>query len=368
MGGRAPEDPGVRIVESNEDVLLYSHGPHPRRGEDRLARRPERPDHARLHRTRAVRRPDVAATASRNDTIVVFYGDKNNWWACYALWVFKLFGHTKTRSASTAAALNGCRKAGPRPKMCRLSRQPTTMRRPDATTRSAPSATTCSAHAAGLPLVDVRSPGEYTRRAHPHARLPAGRRAARRPHPGRRERPLGQGRQPEDGTFKTADELRELYEPSRASKPSDNIIAYCRIGERSSHTWFVLKYLLGYHERAQLRRLVDRVGQPGAACRSSDERLKKKEEGRYRIANRGLSSEDCHADIFIVVRAQNLPTFILTLPSYRGPVWTDRRRLTSSWIITRTHATTVRCRRDRGAEGRQSGLRRHRDLLPEGRP
>ena len=109
-------------------------------------------------------------------------------------------------------------------------------------------------------LVDVRSPQEFTGEILAPPGLPET--CQRGGHiPGARSIPWGKACN-DDGTFKTADELRALYgnEGIDGSKP---VIAYCRIGERSSHTWFVLKYLLGFENVTQLRRLVDRMGQPG---------------------------------------------------------------------------------------------------------
>ena len=90
-------DPKVRILESDEDVLLYDLGPHPGRAEDRLARRSERPGRARLRVEGAVPGAAARGSASTSDTTVVFYGDKNNWWATYAFWVFQLFGFTNAK-------------------------------------------------------------------------------------------------------------------------------------------------------------------------------------------------------------------------------------------------------------------------------
>ena len=191
-----------------------------------------------------------AALLSRHgitpETTVVFYGDKNNWWAAYAFWVFQLFGHTN------AKLLNGGRakwiaegreltRATPSYRAEQLSRARARRR-----TRSAPSATTCwSMSAAGLPLVDVRSPGEYKGELLHMADYPQ-EGALRGGHiPGAKSVPWARAANP-DGTFKSADELRAIYEEEQGLKPSDNVVAYCRIGERSSHTWFVLTYLLGY--------------------------------------------------------------------------------------------------------------------------
>jgi thiosulfate/3-mercaptopyruvate sulfurtransferase len=99
---------------------------------------------------------------------------------------------------------------------------------------------------AGLPLVDVRSPDEYSGKLLHMAGYPQ-EGALRGGHiPGAHNVPWARAVNTEDGTFKTADELRAIYEGEKGLKPDDNIVAYCRIGERSSHTWFVLTYLLGY--------------------------------------------------------------------------------------------------------------------------
>ena len=97
------------------------------------------------------------------------------------------------------------------------------------------------------PLVDVRSPAEYSGKKLAHAGVPERGRAARRPHPGRGERPLGQGGEPRRRHLQDRRRAaRNLYENEAKIKPDDDVIVYCRIGERSSHTWFVLTHLLGY--------------------------------------------------------------------------------------------------------------------------
>ena len=101
---------------------------------------------------------------------------------------------------------------------------------------------TCRARAAGRRA----QPGGVHRHAHAHAGLPERGRAARRPHPGRASIPWARAINPEDGTFKTAAELKKIYCDEKQLSPRQPTIAYCRIGERSSHTWFALKYLLGF--------------------------------------------------------------------------------------------------------------------------
>jgi thiosulfate/3-mercaptopyruvate sulfurtransferase len=238
-------DPNVRIVESNEDVLLYSRGHVP--GAVQIdwvgdLNDPIRRDY--------LDRPQFEELVRRNgisdDTLVVFYGDKNNWWACYALWVFELFGHTKS------AVMDGGRvkweKEG-RPLAKDLPTYPRTEyvanERSDYKVRAFRD-DVLKHIAAGRPLVDVRSPGEYTGQLYHMEGYPQ-EGALRAGHiKGAVNVPWAKAANPEDGTFKAASDLRELYEAQQGLKPSDNVIAYCRIGERSSHTWFVLKYLLGY--------------------------------------------------------------------------------------------------------------------------
>jgi len=237
-------DPHVRIVESNEDILLYDQGHIP--GAVQIDWVGDLNDKLRRD---YLDRKAFAELMSRNgignDTTVVFYGDKNNWWACYAFWVFQLFGH------ANAVVMNGGRK-----KWIDEGR-PVSKDKPSypAVQYKAPERADYKYRAFrdqvkdhigdGHPLVDVRSPKEYSGELlHMEAYPQEG--ALRGGHiPGARNVPWGQAAN-EDGTFKTPDELRAIYEKREGLSQDDNVIAYCRIGERSSHTWFVLHYLLGY--------------------------------------------------------------------------------------------------------------------------
>ncbi|UCG76521.1 MAG: sulfurtransferase [Gemmatimonadota bacterium] len=234
----------VRIVESDEDVLLYDTGHVP--GAVKIdwhtdLQHPLERDY--LHATpfaELMREKGIS-----RDTTVVFYGDKNNWWACYALWVFELFGHpdcrimdggrakwkAEGREMSTEVPVYA---AGDYPTPPR-SDEPIRAFRDDVL-----------AHlAAKGPLIDVRSPEEYRgERLHMPDYPNEG--ALRGGHiPGAANIPWARAVQ-EDGTFKPAEELRALYEGEAGLTPDSEVVAYCRIGERSSHTWFVLHYLLGY--------------------------------------------------------------------------------------------------------------------------
>ena len=237
-------DPTVRLVESNEDILLYDTGHVP--GAVKVDWHADLNDLvvrdyiSREQFEKLMRRLGIA-----NDTTVVFYGDKNNWWATYAYWVFQLFGHSNakimdggrakwiaekrevTRDVSTYAASNYVAQE--------RNDKPIRAMRDDVLVHVA----------AGKPLVDVRSPAEYKGELLHMADYPQ-EGALRGGHiPGAKSVPWARAANP-DGTFKSADELRAIYEKEQGLNPGDDIIAYCRIGERSSHSWFVLTHLLGY--------------------------------------------------------------------------------------------------------------------------
>jgi len=236
-------DPTVRIIESNEDALLYPSGHIPGAVEvdwtsdlnDQLVR-----DY--------IGKEGFEALASRigitPETTVVFYGDKSNWWATYALWVFQLFGH------SNAKIMNGGRKKW-EDEGRELTRDIPSY---DATSYSAPERDDSKVRAfrdqvlahvkAGGQLVDVRSNAEYTgEKLHMEGYPQEG--AIRGGHiPGAANIPWSTAANA-DGTFKSVDELKKIYLEDNNINPDNEVIAYCRIGERSSHTWFVLSYLLG---------------------------------------------------------------------------------------------------------------------------
>jgi thiosulfate/3-mercaptopyruvate sulfurtransferase len=180
------------------------------------------------------------------DTTVVFYGDKNNWWAAYAMWVFRLFGHDKCKLMD-----------GGRLKWEKEGREMTReVPKYDASDYPVPKRDDTKIRAfrdqvmehvkASKKLVDVRSNPEFTgERLHMEDYPNEG--ALRGGHiPGAKNVPWARAINAENGTFKTADELRGIYEQEQGLKSSDDVVVYCRIGERSSHTWFVLTELLGY--------------------------------------------------------------------------------------------------------------------------
>jgi thiosulfate/3-mercaptopyruvate sulfurtransferase len=234
----------IRLVESNEDVLLYSTGHIPNAIHiDWVA------DLNDSIRRDYLDEKQFAALLSRNgignDTTVVFYGDKNNWWATYAFWVFKLFGHGDCR------IMNGGRQKWIAEGRELIKDKPTfkaadykPAARADYKIRAFRDQVL--AHVAvQQPLVDVRSPQEFSGELlHMPGSPQEG--ALRGGHiRGAVSVPWSRA-VAEDGTFKSAGELRAIYEGEKGLSSVQNVIAYCRIGERSSHTWFVLTYLLGY--------------------------------------------------------------------------------------------------------------------------
>ncbi len=239
------KDDSIRIVESNEDLLLYDTGHVP--GAVHI-------DWRRDLNDQTVR--DYVGTAgfkelcSRNgitpETTVVFYGDKSNWWSCYAFWVFQLFGHTNAKVMDGGRDL-WVSEGRPTDKIVpdlAATDYPEPASRDDIGIRAF-HADTMAHLKAGLPMVDVRSPGEYKGEVTHMPEYPQ-EGVLRGGHiPGAKSCPWSTAAN-DDGTFKTADELRAIYTEGLGLGNADNIVAYCRIGERSSHTWFVLKYLLGY--------------------------------------------------------------------------------------------------------------------------
>ena len=239
------DDPGVRIVESDEDALLYASGHVPGAVEVDWTRDLNDPilrDYLDSERFAALMRR-LGVTPR---TTLVFYGDKNNWWACYAYWVFQLFGHAEAR------IMDGGRlkweKEG-RPLVRDVPSYPPseypTPARDDTRIRAFRDQVREHVEARGK-LVDVRSPAEYTgERLHMPEYPNEG--ALRGGHiPRAKNVPWARAVDTADGTFKSAAELRAIYEGEAALAREDDVVVYCRIGERSSHTWFVLTRLLGY--------------------------------------------------------------------------------------------------------------------------
>jgi thiosulfate/3-mercaptopyruvate sulfurtransferase len=238
------DDPDVVVVESDEDVLLYETGHIP--GAVKVDWHTDLNDQL----VRDYLSPEAfAALMSEKgidpDTTVVFYGDNFNWWAAYALWVFSLFGHNDLR------LLDGGRQKWiieGRPMVTdAVKRTPTEYpvpSRDDSKIRAfLPDAVAHSQ--SGKPMVDVRSPEEF-RGERMHMPDYPNEGALRGGHiPGAANVPWKRAAN-DDGSFKTAGELEEIYVSELGLSRDDDVVAYCRIGERSSHTWFVLTHLLGF--------------------------------------------------------------------------------------------------------------------------
>jgi thiosulfate/3-mercaptopyruvate sulfurtransferase len=240
-------DDSVRLIESNEDTLLYSAGHIP--GAVHVDWTSDLNDQLRRdYITRAGFEQLMSRIGATKDTTVVFYGDKNNWWACYAFWVFQLFGHTN------AKVMDGGRVKWQKENRPLTRDDPNytptkyvAEERADKRHRAFREEVLAHVESHGQ-LVDVRSPEEYAgTRMHMPDYPNEG--ALRGGHiPGAKSIPWAKAINPDDGTFKTADELRKLYCDDNKLQPDQPTIAYCRIGERSSHSWFALRYLLGFKD------------------------------------------------------------------------------------------------------------------------
>jgi thiosulfate/3-mercaptopyruvate sulfurtransferase len=235
-------EPGLVVVESDEDVLLYETGHIP--GSVKVDWHTELNDPVTRDYVDGPRFAEICAERGiSRDSTVVFYGDKNNWWATYALWVFSLFGHPDVR------ILDGGRSkwVAEGREMTRDASKPEPAEYPviDRDDRTIRAFKDDVLNHIGKAMVDVRSPGEYSGELLHMPDYPQ-EGAVRGGHiPGAASVPWARAAA-EDGSFKTRDELEAIYQAEQGLNPSDAVVAYCRIGERSSHTWFVLTHLLGF--------------------------------------------------------------------------------------------------------------------------
>ncbi|MBK9780959.1 MAG: sulfurtransferase [Anaerolineales bacterium] len=236
-------DPNIRIIESDEDPLLYAIGHIPGAAQVdwfTTLQHPLRRDFVTKEQFEGV----ASKLGITNDTTVIFYGDKSNWFACYALWLFQYYGHQNVK------IMNGGRIKWEQEKRALVKDVPVfkeTIYKAKEADRSirAFREDVFKQIDAKKPMVDVRSPKEYSGEMLHMPNYPQ-EGATRGGHiPGAVSIPWAQAVNEADATFKTAEELKALYE-GKNIKNDGEIIAYCRIGERSSLTWFVLKYLLGY--------------------------------------------------------------------------------------------------------------------------
>ena len=238
------DDPSVVVVESDEDVLLYDTGHIP--GAIKVDWHMDLNDPVTRDYLDAGKFAELMSSKGiSRDTTVVFYGDNFNWWAAYALWVFTLFGHPDVR------LLDGGRKKWideGRPLTKDVPERPSTdypvVERNDAAIRAFRDEVMDHVKAGGK-LVDVRSPQEFSGELLHMPDYPQ-EGSLRGGHiPGAASVPWKRAAN-EDGTFKDVAELRAIYEEEQGLSADSDVVAYCRIGERSSHTWFVLHHLLGY--------------------------------------------------------------------------------------------------------------------------
>ncbi|MDZ7778548.1 MAG: sulfurtransferase [Gemmatimonadota bacterium] len=238
------DDSDVAIVESDEDVLLYDTGHIP--GAIKIDWHMDLNDPVTRDYLDGKKFAELMSSKGIDrDTTVVFYGDNFNWWAAYALWVFTLFGHPDVR------LLDGGRKKWideDRPLTTDVPERPRTeypvVERNDTEIRAFRDEV-LEHMSAGGKLVDVRSPQEYSGELLHMPDYPQ-EGSLRGGHiPGAANVPWKRAAN-DDGTFKDVDELKKIYEQEQGLSPDADVVAYCRIGERSSHTWFVLQHLLGY--------------------------------------------------------------------------------------------------------------------------
>ncbi|WP_238335630.1 sulfurtransferase [Serinicoccus kebangsaanensis] len=235
-------DDDVVLLESDEDVLLYDTGHIP--GALKLDWHTDLNDPLTRDYVGGERFAQVMGERGiGRGTTVVIYGDKSNWWAAYALWVLTLFGHEDVRLLD-----------GGRAKWVEEGRELTTevpevtpvdypvVERDDSAVRAFKADVLDHL---GQPMVDVRSPGEFSGELLHMPDYPQ-EGAMRGGHiPGAKSVPWARAAN-EDGTFRSREELEQIYLTEQGLDPSDDVVAYCRIGERSSHTWFVLTHLLGF--------------------------------------------------------------------------------------------------------------------------
>ena len=238
-------EPGLVVVESDEDVLLYDTGHIPgaikvdwhTELNDQITR-----DYLNGEQFAAL----MAEKGIARDSTIVVYGDKNNWWAAYALWVFSLFGHEDVR------LLDGGRSAWIAEGRDITDEKPVTtpteypvVERDDTKIRAFKDEVLANLNQPGKPLVDVRSPGEYSGAVTHMPDYPQ-EGVLRGGHiPGAASVPWARAAA-DDGRFRPRSELAAIYEQEQGLSKTDEVVAYCRIGERSSHTWFVLNHLLGF--------------------------------------------------------------------------------------------------------------------------
>jgi len=236
-------DPRVRLIEVDVDTKAYEQEHIPgavglnwqKELQDQLVRAPVSKEHLE----------ELLANAGvSNDTIIVLYGDNNNWFAAWAFWILKYYGYKDVRLLDGGRVKWLADKREITSTVPVYARTPYHAQAPQSAIRAFRDQILTSLDLSGLALVDVRSAGEYSGDLLAPANLPQ-EGAQRGGHiPGAVNIPWAMAVR-EDGTFKSAEDLRALYE-GKGITADKEVVVCCRIGERSSHTWFVLTYLLGY--------------------------------------------------------------------------------------------------------------------------
>lgn len=235
-------DPKVKLIEVDVDTAAYDEGHAP--GAVGFNWTSQLQDQVRRDIITKEGLEQLLGDAGvSNSDAVVLYGDNNNWFAAYAFWLLEMYGHKDVKlmdggRKKWAEEKREMTKDAPSPKKASYKAQA-----PNAALRAKRDQVLQALGKSGNALVDVRSPAEYNG----EIMAPPGlaETAQRMGHiPGAANVPWAQAVR-EDGTFKPAEELQQLYGTKGVTKDKE-VIAYCRIGERSSHTWFALKHLLGY--------------------------------------------------------------------------------------------------------------------------
>lgn len=236
-------DPMVRLIEVDVDTTAYDQGHIPgavgfnwqKELQDQVVRAPISP--AQLEEL-------LSNVGVSNDTTIVLYGDNNNWFAAWALWILKYYGHKDVRLLDGGRVKWVADNCAVTTEVPSYSRTAYLAQPPNNEIRALRDQILAELSRNDVALIDVRSPGEFSGELLAPAHLPQ-EGAQRGGHiPGAANIPWSMAVR-DDGTFKSAEELRSLYQ-SKGVTESKEVIAYCRIGERSSHTWYVLHYLLGY--------------------------------------------------------------------------------------------------------------------------
>ncbi len=236
-------DPNIRLIEADEDVLLYEIGHIP--GAVKLDWHVDVQDPiSRDFVNQQAFEQLMSRWGINNDTLIILYGDRNNWYACYSYWLFTMYGHRNLKimnggRAKWEAESRPLTKDVPHFETATYHAQPA-----DESIRAFRDDVFSGLKTPERRLIDVRSPQEYTGELLHMVNYPQ-EGAQRGGHiPGAKNIPWATAANA-DGTFKSAEELRQIY-GGKDITPDKEVIAYCRIGERSAHTWFVLTRLLGY--------------------------------------------------------------------------------------------------------------------------